>query len=240
VSDPPGATMRRAGPPRGGAGLRHRAPLPRTGALPAPSADHPTPSDHSRPTMQRKRLAPESTRRSTGGKDLDDASGHVVSVPWLDEVCFLLIWDLSSSAVANTRQKSRRDPAEIVDKARLENVVLLVGCQGFELVDRPELVSHPGHPKPAGYPDSILRRRPSLPACDQVAPVCACPPRVLGGRPTGQKRSSPGSGSPSGFSCVVSFSPKDYLSTARSQRGEDVRAVTEREPAAVVLSLLYC
>ena len=40
--------------------------------------------------------------------------------------------------------------------------------------------------------------------------------------------------------CVVSFSPKDYLSTARSQRGEDVRAVTERGPAAVVLSLLYC
>jgi hypothetical protein len=40
--------------------------------------------------------------------------------------------------------------------------------------------------------------------------------------------------------CVVSFSPKDYLSTPRLQRGEDVRAVTEREPAAVVLSLLYC
>ena len=40
--------------------------------------------------------------------------------------------------------------------------------------------------------------------------------------------------------CVVAFSPKEYLSTPRRQRGEDVRAVTELEPSTVVLSLLYC
>ena len=40
--------------------------------------------------------------------------------------------------------------------------------------------------------------------------------------------------------CVVAFPPKDYLSTPRRQRSEDVRTVTELEPSTVVLSLLYC
>ena len=40
--------------------------------------------------------------------------------------------------------------------------------------------------------------------------------------------------------CVVAFAPKDYLSTPRPQRSEDVRTVTEQEPSTVVLSLLYC
>lgn len=77
---------------------------------------------------------------------------------------------------------------------------------------------------------TVVLRTPQAP--DEVLATIA----AMGGwRPLGDalERESDGL-------CVVSFSPKDYLATPRSERGEDVRAVTEREPSAVVLSLLYC